>query len=227
MKQRPIKIAASIACDDFRHLQDLMRRLEGLRIDYIHYDVMDGHFVPNITFGPELQARIRAMTDITIETHLMITDPDRYIERFAEAGSAIITVHAEACPHLSDTLNHIRSCRVGAGVALSPDTPVSRLKDVLELVDMVVIMTVNPGFSGQQLVPGTIEKVADARKMIDERGLDIDIQVDGNVSLANIPRMISAGANVLVAGTSSLFAKSGTLEENHAAMRKVIEEAIA
>jgi len=188
---------------------------------------MDGHFVPNITFGPELQASIHAMTDIPIDTHLMISDPDRYIERFIEAGSSIIVVHAEACPRLAETLKRIRSYRVRAGVALNPATHIDRLRNVLELVDMVVVMTVNPGFSGQRLVPGTIEKIADVREMIDQSGGDIDIEADGNVSLTNIPRMISAGANVLVAGTSSLFAKSGTLEENYAAMRKVIEDTIA
>lgn len=223
MRQRRIKIAPSLACDDFRNLQGLMEQLEALGGDYVHYDVMDGHFTPNITFGPELQARVHAMTGIPIDTHLMIAEPDRYIEKFAEAGSHLITVHVEACTHLDRTLNLIRSFGARPGVALNPATPLASLEYALELVEMVLVMTVNPGFVGQELVPYTVDKIAQLRAMIDGRELDVDIEVDGNVSLANIPRMIAAGANVLVAGSSSLFLEGRSLEESFAALKEVVE----
>ena len=215
MKDNKIKIAPSLACDDFRHLAVLMREFETLRVDYIHYDVMDGHFVPNLTFGPEFQAKIHEMTTIPIDTHLMIDNPDFYVEKFIRAGSDLLCVHVESTPHIDRTLNYIKSNGARPAVALNPATPLSSIEYVLDIVDMVCVMTVNPGFFGQKLVPYTLDKIAQLRKMIDKRGLTTDIEVDGNVSFENIPRMVEAGANVLVAGTSSLFKKNVPVTESY------------
>jgi len=199
-----------------------LRRLESLGAHWLHYDVMDGHFVPNITFGPELQAQVRRMSSLPIDTHLMVSEPERYVPRFAEAGSSLISVHVEACERPERALELIRSCGVRPAVAVSPPTPASRLEGLLELVDMVLVMTVNPGFAGQKLVPQTLHKIAEVRRMLDAGDLDVDIEVDGNVSLENIPKMLAAGANVLVAGTSSLFRPGRSIEESFAALKELI-----
>ncbi len=215
MSTRTLEIAPSIICADWSNLQGHLKELEGLKIDWIHFDVMDGHFVPNITFGPEIQAKIHGMTTIPIDTHLMIEEPDRYIEGFVKAGSRMISVHPETLHHLDRTLRLIASFDVVPAVAINPATPLSAIEYVLDIVGMVLVMTVNPGFAGQKLVPYTIEKIAQLETMIAARGLDIDIQVDGNVSFENVPKMVAAGANNLVAGTSSLYAKGMSLSEAH------------
>jgi len=223
MKKRRIKIAPSLACDDFRHFLHLMKEFEELGVDYIHYDVMDAHFVPNLTFGPELQAKINAMTDIPIDTHLMVDNPDFHIERFVQAGSDLLCVHVESTPHIDRTLNYIASLGVAPAVALNPATPLSAIEYVLDIVEMVCVMTVNPGFFGQKLVPYTIGKIAQLRRMIDRRGRHIDIEVDGNVSFENIPKMVDAGADILVAGTSSLFRKDKTIREAYRELNELLE----
>jgi ribulose-phosphate 3-epimerase len=223
MKRRKLQIAPSIICADWTDLGTHMRELQELGIDWIHVDVMDGHFVPNITFGPEVQAKLRAMTDIPVDTHLMIEEPDRYVEAFVKAGSKLVSVHVEASVHLDRTLRYIASLGAVPAVAINPATPLSSLENVLGTVGMVLVMTVNPGFAGQKLVPYTIEKIAQLKAMIDTRGLDIDIQVDGNVSFEHIPKMVAAGANILVAGTSSLYAKGMKLAEAHAKLLKAAE----
>ena len=226
-QKHPVQIAPSIICADWRMLEKHLRVLEKLPVDWIHCDIMDGHFVPNITFGPEIQAKIHALTKVPIDTHLMIEDPDQYIEAFIKSGSRLISVHSEAQKHLDRTLRLIASFGATPAVAINPATPLSSIEYVLDLCGLVLVMTVNPGFAGQKLVPDTIEKIARLRAMIDARGLDIDIQVDGNVSFANIPRMIGAGANVLVAGTSSLYIKGRPVEDCYAELKMVIDRAQA
>ncbi len=223
--KRQVQIAPSIICADWSGIEKHLKVLEKLSVDWIHCDIMDGHFVPNITFGPEIQAKIHALTKVPIDTHLMIEDPDRYIEAFVKSGSRLISVHSEALVHLDRTLRLIASFGATPAVAVNPATPLSTIECVLDLCGLVLVMTVNPGFAGQKLVPYTIDKIARLRGMIDARGLDIDIQVDGNVSLANIPRMIGAGANVLVAGTSSLYIEGRPVEDCHAELKRVIDRA--
>ena len=178
---------------------------------YVHIDVMDGMFVPSISLGLPVIKTIRPCTERIFDVHLMIEEPGRYIDEFVDAGADIITVHAEACKHLDRTIDAIKEKGVLAGVALNPATPLSAIKYVLPKVDMVLIMTVNPGFGGQSLIPYTIDKVRDAKKMIEERSLKTDIEVDGGANLDNVSELLDAGANVVVAG-SAVF--KGDISEN-------------
>lgn len=178
---------------------------------YVHIDVMDGMFVPSISLGLPVIKTIRLCTERIFDVHLMIEEPGRYIDEFVDAGADIITVHAEACKHLDRTIDAIKEKGVLAGVALNPATPLSAIEYVLPKVDMVLIMTVNPGFGGQSLIPYTIDKVRDAKKMIEERGLKTDIEVDGGANLDNVSELLDAGANVVVAG-SAVF--KGDISEN-------------
>lgn len=178
---------------------------------YVHIDVMDGMFVPSISLGLPVIKTIRPCTDRIFDVHLMIEEPGRYIDEFVDAGADIITVHAEACKHLDRTIDAIKEKGVLAGVALNPATPLSAIEYVLPKVDMVLIMTVNPGFGGQSLIPYTIDKVRDAKKMIEERSLKTDIEVDGGANLDNVSELLDAGANVVVAG-SAVF--KGDISEN-------------
>jgi len=199
---RPIKIAPSILSADFARLADEIAIVEKEGADWLHVDVMDGHFVPNITIGVPVVKSLRAITKLPIDTHLMIENADQYIEEFAKAGSDCISVHAEACPHLHRTVHLIRDTGAKAGVVLNPATPAQAIECVLDDLDFVLLMTVNPGFGGQKFIPSVMPKVRQIRQWVTERGLDVDIQVDGGITPATISEARAAGANIFVAGSA-------------------------
>ena len=176
--------------------------MEDAGADWLHVDVMDGRFVPNITIGPPVVKSIRKVTKLPLDVHLMIVEPERYVEAFAEAGADTITIHVEACIHLHRTLTHIRSLGKRAGVTMNPSTPEAHIEYVLDVCDQVLVMSVNPGFGGQSLIPNQLEKVRRIRKMIDDRGLDVDLEIDGGIKPENAHLAIDAGARVLVAGSA-------------------------
>ena len=201
-------IAPSILSADFGRLADEVRAVESQGADWIHVDVMDGRFVPNITVGPLVVKAIRAATRLPVDAHLMIVEPDRYLDDFAAAGADGITVHVEACTHLHRTLQHIRHLGKRAGVVLNPATHESTLEYVLASADLVLVMSVNPGFGGQSFIPEMLPKVRAIRRMIDARGLQVDLQIDGGISEATAASATAAGARVLVAG-SAVFTRPG------------------
>ncbi len=197
-----IKIAPSILSADFAKLGEEIKDVERGGADYIHVDVMDGHFVPNITIGPLIVDAIRPHTALPLDVHLMIENPDKFIPEFAKAGADIITVHVEACPHLHRTIQLIKSCGVKAGVVLNPHTPVTMIEHIIEDVDMILFMTVNPGFGGQKFIHSVLPKIRQAANIIRERQLDVEIEVDGGVNPETAKLCVEAGANVLVAGSA-------------------------
>ena len=197
-----IKIAPSILSADFARLLQDVKNVENAGCEYLHIDVMDGHFVPNITLGPNVVKSLRKDVNMVFDAHLMIENPDNYIKDFVDAGCDIIVVHEEACTHLHRTIQNIKSHNVKAGVALNPATPIENIKYVLKDLDMVLIMTVNPGFGGQSFIDGMVDKIKEVKSLIDEQGLNIDIQVDGGIKPSNVDRVVKAGANVIVAGSA-------------------------
>jgi ribulose-phosphate 3-epimerase len=217
-----VKISTSIMCADFLRLGEAVKELEASGADYLHFDIMDGHFVPNFTMGPDILKSIRGETDIPFDTHLMVYEPERYIETFIQAGSDLVVIHVEACGHPHRTINLIKENGARAGVAINPATPLSALDYLLDEVYMVLIMAVDPGFAGQIMIPSAIGKIRQLKQKITESGLDVKIQVDGNVSFQNAPRMVLAGADILVAGSSSVFRKDMTISEGMKALRRCI-----
>jgi ribulose-phosphate 3-epimerase len=206
-----IKLAPSILSADFARLLEDVKKVEEAGCEYLHIDVMDGHFVPNITLGPNIVKSLRKDVNMVFDAHLMIENPDMYIKDFAEAGCDIIVVHQEACKHLHRTIQNIKSYNIKAGVALNPATPIETIKHILKDVDMVLIMTVNPGFGGQSFIDSMIDKIRELKAIVDEQSLNIDIQVDGGIKPSNVADVVNAGANVIVAG-SAIFNSSDIKE---------------
>lgn len=197
-----MKLAPSILSSDFGRLAEEIAAVEEAGADWIHVDVMDGHFVPNITIGPLIVEAARRATDLPLDVHLMIEDPDRYLEAFADAGADVLTVHQEACPHLHRTLQRMGELQVQAGVALNPATPLEMVREVVPYLDLLLVMSVNPGFGGQSYIAGSTEKIERARAMLDGAGSEAELEVDGGVGAANAARVVDAGATVLVAGSA-------------------------
>ncbi len=217
-----VRIAPSIIAADFWRLGEEIARAEAGGADLLHVDVMDGHFVPNLTIGPLVVEAIRRRTDLPLDVHLMIADPDRYLEAFSRAGAWRLTVHVEACPHLHRTISRIKELGLGAGVALNPATPLNVLEEILPEVDLVLVMSVNPGFSGQTFIPASLSKVRRLRRMLEERGLSTDIEVDGGVQPTNARALAEAGATILVAA-SAVFGQGKDPAVAVRALRAAIE----
>jgi ribulose-phosphate 3-epimerase len=204
-------ISASILNADFGNLKKEIEMINSSETDWFHLDIMDGVFVPNISFGFPIVEQVKKYAKKPLDVHLMIVEPDKYVERFKEAGADILTVHYEACPHLHRTVQHIKSCGMKAGVALNPHTPVSVLEDIIQDIDLVLIMTVNPGFGGQKFIENSYAKIARMKKMIQEKGSKAVIEVDGGIDLSNIRKLADTGVDVFVVG-SFIFKSDNPLD---------------
>ncbi len=212
-----VKIAPSILSADFGRLAEEVKAIEAAGADYVHVDVMDGRFVPNLTIGPLVVEAVKRATTLPLDVHLMIVEPEKYIDDFAKAGANLITVHQETCPHLHRTLQQIRAAGAKPSVVLNPSTPLAAIEEVLGEVSQVLLMSVNPGFGGQAFIPATVDKVRRLRSMLDARGLSVDIEVDGGINPTTSKQVVAAGANVLVAG-NAVF-KAGDYRAAIAALR--------
>lgn len=220
---RTVRIAPSILTADFTRLGEEIAAAEAAGVDWIHLDVMDGHFVPNLTIGPLVAAAVRRSTRLPLDAHLMIESPERYLDAFARAGVDRLTVHVEACPHLHRTVEQIREAGLRPGVALNPATAVETIAEILPFVDLVLVMSVNPGFGGQSYIATSTRKIARVRRMLDAQGLDhVELQVDGGLSPSTVAPVVQAGASVVVAG-SAIYREGTRVQENVAALRAAIE----
>jgi len=216
---RVIKLAPSILAADFARLGEQVREVEAAGADYIHVDVMDGHFVPNISIGPVVVKALRRATDLPLNVHLMIEEPGRYIDAFAAAGADALVVHPEADPHLHHAIEQIRRHGIRVGVAINPGTPLSAIEEVLPEVDVALIMSVDPGFGGQEFIEDVLPKVRRLRRLLDERGLAAELAIDGGITVETAPRCVEAGVRVLVAGTA-IFNEKASVAENMARLRE-------
>lgn len=214
-------LAPSMLSADFKELGKEIRTIEENGAKYLHFDVMDGIFVPSISFGMPVLKSIRPGTSMVCDVHLMITEPIRYVEDFAKAGADLITIHLEACEDVDATILKIRECGCKVGISIKPKTPVSALVPYLEKVDMILIMSVEPGFGGQKFIPSSLEKIAETKAIIDEKGLNIDIQVDGGIYTHNVEEVLKAGANIIVAG-SAVF--NGDTKQNTIDMMEILKK---
>jgi ribulose-phosphate 3-epimerase len=219
-----VKLAPSILSADFGRLGEQVVEATKAGADYIHVDVMDGHFVPNITIGPTVVAAIRSHTNIPLDVHLMIESPEKYISQFAQAGANIITVHVEACNHLHRVVESIKELGCKAGVSLNPSTPLSAIDEILPYVDLVLVMSVNPGFGGQQFIESSVDKIARLRRRLDELKLSAELEVDGGINAEIAPRVVKAGARVLVAG-AAVFNKKGSVAQSIGKIRESLRNA--
>ena len=217
-----VKIFPSILSADFARLGEHVKEAEAAGVDYIHVDVMDGHFVPNITIGPLIVKALRPVTKLPLDVHLMIENPERYIDDFAKAGADIITVHQETCPHLHRTIQQIHNLGIRAGVSLNPSTPVSTLDEIISEVDLVLVMSVNPGFGGQSYIHSCTSKIQKLRSMLDVCGSSADLEVDGGVNVDTLNEVIAAGANAFVAG-SAVFNDKHSVAENVRLLRDKLD----
>ncbi|MEA2584008.1 MAG: ribulose-phosphate 3-epimerase [Thermomicrobiales bacterium] len=221
MGNRTVRLGPSILTADFLHLGDQIAAAEAAGVDFIHLDVMDGCFVPNITFGLPIVEAVRKATKLPIDVHLMIVEPERYAKQFAEAGADLVTVHVEACRHLHGTLQDISAAGATASVTLNPATPLVTLEEVLPIVGQILVMSVNPGFGGQAFIPSTLEKIARLRAMLDERNSTCRLEVDGGVKSSNVREVVEAGADTIVAG-SAIFAREASVADSVAGLRSAI-----
>jgi ribulose-phosphate 3-epimerase len=223
-KNKPkVKLAPSILSADFARLGEQVAEVTRAGADYIHIDVMDGHFVPQITIGALVVAAIRSYTNLPLDVHLMIQAPERQVKQFADAGANIITVHIEACPHIHRVVQTIKELNIKAGVSLNPGTPISSLEGILPYLDLVLVMTVNPGFGGQTFIEGMVGKIAHLRAELDKRGLTCELEVDGGINAEVAPKVVKAGARVLVAG-AAVFGSGQTVAEALSKIKASLKE---